>query len=128
MILFSCKMFIKIVGHIPSPFTAILLFTSGDHQVHVFSSILPFLLMNLHNIQNYGHGPQKMAMELHVCIKEVEGFFYPCSENKSAADLKYFFLSCLVLYCRLVLFYQLCSYHAADLRFCLRICKILVLS
>ena len=51
---------------------------------------------------------QKMARDLIFWFKKVEGFFYLCSENKGA--------------------YQLRSYCAADLRLCFRICKMLVFS
>ena len=40
------------------------------------------------------------------CIEEVEGLYYPCSENKGAD--------------------QLCSYCTADLRLCFRLCMLLV--
>ena len=46
---------------------------------------------------------QKMARGLKIRIKEVEGLYYPCSDNKGAD--------------------QLHSYCAADLRLCFRICK-----
>ena len=52
--------------------------------------------------------PQKMARGLKFRILEVEGLYYPHSENKGAD--------------------QLCSYCAADLRLCFRICKKLVFS
>ena len=46
---------------------------------------------------------QKMARGLKICIYEVEGLYYPCSENKGADQLR--------------------GYHEADLRLCFRICK-----
>ena len=52
--------------------------------------------------------PQKMARGLKFCIKEVEGLYYPCSENKGADQLR--------------------GYQEADLRLCFRICKTLVFS
>ena len=45
----------------------------------------------------------KMAKGWKFWIKEVEGLYYPCSENKGAD--------------------QLCGYRAADLRLCFHICK-----
>ena len=51
---------------------------------------------------------QKMARSLQFQIQEVEGLFYPCSENKGADQLR--------------------GYHEADLRLCFRICKTLVFS
>ena len=47
--------------------------------------------------------PQKMVRGLKFRIKEVEGLYYLCSENKGAG--------------------QLCCYRAADLRLCSTICK-----
>ena len=47
--------------------------------------------------------PQKIARGMPFFIKEVEGLFYPCSENK-VID-------------------QLCGYRAADLRLCFCIYK-----
>ena len=47
--------------------------------------------------------PQKLARGLKFQIKEVEGLYYLCSENKGAD--------------------QLCGYREADLRLCFRICK-----
>ena len=47
--------------------------------------------------------PQKMARGLKFCIQEVEGSYYPCSENKGADQLR--------------------GYREADLRLCFRICK-----
>ena len=47
--------------------------------------------------------PHKMARGLKFRIYEVEGLYYPCSENKDAD--------------------QLCGYREADLRLCFRICK-----
>ena len=44
-----------------------------------------------------------MARGLKFQIKEEEGLYYRCSENKGAD--------------------QLCGYHEADLRLCFRICK-----
>ena len=49
---------------------------------------------------------QKQARSLNVRIKDDEGLYYLCSENKDAD--------------------QLCSYCTADLRPCFRICKSLV--
>ena len=46
---------------------------------------------------------QKMARGLKSRSKEVEGLYYPCSENKGADQLR--------------------GYREADLRLCLRICK-----
>ena len=51
---------------------------------------------------------QKMARGLKILIKEVEGLYYPCSENKGTDQLR--------------------GYHEADLRLCFRICKMLVFS
>ena len=47
--------------------------------------------------------PQKVTNVLKFRIEEVDGLYYPCSENKGAD--------------------QLCGYHIADLRLCFRICK-----
>ena len=47
--------------------------------------------------------PQKMATGSKFLNLEVEGMYYPCSENKGAD--------------------QLHGYHAADLRLCFHICK-----
>ena len=44
-----------------------------------------------------------MARGLKFRIKEVEGLYYPCSENKGADQLR--------------------GYREADLRLCFRICK-----
>ena len=46
---------------------------------------------------------QKMARGSKFRIMEVEGLYYPCSENKGAD--------------------QLCGYHTTDLRLCFHICK-----
>ena len=46
---------------------------------------------------------QKMARGLKFCIYEVEGLYYPYSENKDADQLR--------------------GYREADLRLCFRICK-----
>ena len=51
---------------------------------------------------------QKMARGLKFWIKGVEGFYYPCSENKGADQLR--------------------GYREADLRLCFRICIMLVFS
>ena len=45
----------------------------------------------------------KMARGFKFRIKEEEGLYYPCSENKDADQLR--------------------GYHKADLRLCFRICK-----
>ena len=50
--------------------------------------------------------PQKTARDLKFRIYEVEGLYYPCSENKDADQLR--------------------GYREADLRLCFRICKTLV--
>ena len=47
--------------------------------------------------------PQKMDRGLKFRIEEVEGLYYPCSENKGADQLR--------------------GYRKADLRLCFRICK-----
>ena len=47
--------------------------------------------------------PQKMAINWKFRISEVEGLYYPCSENKGAGQLR--------------------GYREADLRLCFRICK-----
>ena len=47
--------------------------------------------------------PQEMARSLKVRIYEVEGFYYPCSENKGADQLR--------------------GYREADLHLCFHICK-----
>ena len=49
---------------------------------------------------------QKMARGLKFRIYEVEGLYYPCSENKGPDQLR--------------------GYREADLRLCFRICKMLV--
>ena len=49
---------------------------------------------------------QKMARGLKFQIKEVEGFLYPCSENKGADQLR--------------------GFREADLRLCFRVYKTLV--
>ena len=46
---------------------------------------------------------QKMDIGLNFRIYEVEGLYYPCSENKGADQLR--------------------GYREADLRLCFRICK-----
>ena len=51
---------------------------------------------------------QKMARGLKFRIKDEEGLYYPCSENKGADQLR--------------------GYREADLRLCLRICKMFVFS
>ena len=51
---------------------------------------------------------QKMARGLKFRIHEVEGLYYPFSENKGADQLR--------------------GYREADLRLCFRICKMLVFS
>ena len=51
---------------------------------------------------------QKTARGLKFWSKEVEGLYYPCSENKGA--------------------HQLRGYREADLRLCFRICKMCVFS
>ena len=51
---------------------------------------------------------QKVARGLKFQIKEEEGLYYPCSENKGADQLR--------------------GYRVADLRLCFRICKTLVFS
>ena len=48
----------------------------------------------------------KMVRNLKFRIKEEEGLYYPCSENKGAD--------------------QLCSYCTANLQLCFRLCKLLV--
>ena len=57
---------------------------------------------------NWAVMPQKMARGLKFRIKEVEGLYYPCSENKGADYLR--------------------GYREADLHLCFRICKKLVFS
>ena len=54
---------------------------------------------------NHAHAvqPQNMAIGLKFRIHEVDGLYNPLSENKGAD--------------------QLCSYQAADLHLCFRICK-----
>ena len=47
--------------------------------------------------------PQKMARSLKVRVYEVEGLYYPCSENKGAEQLR--------------------GYRESDLRLCFRICE-----
>ena len=47
--------------------------------------------------------PHKMARGLEFLIWEVEGLYYPCSENKGTDQLR--------------------GYREADLRLCFRICK-----
>ena len=51
---------------------------------------------------------QKTVRGLKFRIKEVEGLFYPCSENKGADQVR--------------------GYREADLRLCFCICKMLVFS
>ena len=51
---------------------------------------------------------RKMARDLNFRIYEVEGLYYPCSENKGADQLR--------------------GYCEADLRLCFCICKMLVFS
>ena len=48
--------------------------------------------------------PLKMARSMKFCIKEVEGLYYPSSENKGADQLR--------------------GYREADLRLCFRIMQI----
>ena len=50
-----------------------------------------------------GCAAKKIARGLTFRIKEEEGLYYPCSENKGTD--------------------QLCGYRTADLRLCFRICK-----
>ena len=52
--------------------------------------------------------PQKMVRGLTFRTLEVEGLYYPCSENKGADQLR--------------------GHREADLRLCFRICKNLVFS
>ena len=52
--------------------------------------------------------PQQIARGLKFRIKEVEGLYYQCSENKDADQLR--------------------GYREADLRLCFRICKMFVFS
>ena len=52
--------------------------------------------------------PLEMARSWKFCIKEVEGLYYPSSENKGADQRR--------------------CYHEADLRLCFRICRLLVFS
>ena len=47
--------------------------------------------------------PHRMARSLKFRIKEVQGMFYLCSENKGVVQLR--------------------GYREADLRLCFRICK-----
>ena len=54
---------------------------------------------------------QKMARGLKFLIKEVEGLYYICCENKGADQLRAD---------------QLHGYREADLRLCFRICKTLI--
>ena len=49
---------------------------------------------------------QKTARSMKFCIYEVEGLYYPCSENKGADQLR--------------------GYREADLRLCFRKCRLLV--
>ena len=49
---------------------------------------------------------QKTARNLKFWMKEKEGFYYPCSENKGADQLR--------------------GYREAGLRLCFRLCKLLV--
>ena len=49
---------------------------------------------------------QKTARSMEFRIKEVEGLYYPCSENKCADQLR--------------------GYREADLRLCFRLCRLLV--
>ena len=52
--------------------------------------------------------PQKIGRGLKFQIKEEEGLYYLCSENKGADQLR--------------------GYRESDLRLCFRICKMLVFS
>ena len=52
---------------------------------------------------NHSVQPQKMTGGLKFRIYEVEGMYYPCSENKGADQLR--------------------GHREADLRLCFRICK-----
>ena len=47
--------------------------------------------------------PQKMSRGMKLWIQEVEGLYYPCSQNKGADQFR--------------------GYHEADLRLFFRICK-----
>ena len=49
---------------------------------------------------------QKQTRSLKFCIEEVEGVYYPCSENKGADQLR--------------------GYREADLHLCFCICRLLV--
>ena len=51
---------------------------------------------------------QKQARSFKFRIKEEEGVYYPCSENKGADQLR--------------------GYREADLRLCFRLCRLLVFS
>ena len=61
--------------------------------------------------------PHKMVRGLKFRMKEVEGFFYLCSENKDADQLRGYREADLRLAD------QLRGYREADLRLCFRICK-----
>ena len=49
---------------------------------------------------------QKIARSLQFLMKEEEGLYYPCSENKGADQLR--------------------DYREADLRLCFRICRLVL--
>ena len=57
----------------------------------------------LRGFRNRAVQPQKMTRGLKFRIQEVEGLYYPCSENKGADQPR--------------------GYREADLRLCFRICK-----
>ena len=63
----------------------------------------PVLGFSTRSDKNQAVQLQKMARGLKFPIQEVEGLYYPCSENKSADQLR--------------------GYREADLRLCFRICK-----
>ena len=50
--------------------------------------------------------PQMTARSLKFCLKEEEGLYYSCCENKGADQLR--------------------GYREADLRLCFRLCRLLV--
>ena len=68
----------------------------------------PTILILTRSDTNQAVQPLKMARGWKFWIKEVEGLYYPSSENKGADQLR--------------------GYSEADLHLCFRICKALVFS
>ena len=66
----------------------------------------PTIWVSIRSDTNWAVQSQKQARSLKFRIKEVEGLYYPWSENKGADQLR--------------------GYREADLRLCFRLCRLLV--